>query len=99
MIVPTAISVRASSSSVAKRRLAVGARSHCHDSVPGTSEMLPKSCIQIFKSLRPFGFVGCDNQGAQFPDFVFSTKNRHTARIPCCTLAHHRAVFLARKCH
>jgi hypothetical protein len=52
---------RASSSSVAKRRLTVGARSYCHDSVPGTSEMLPKRCIQIFKSLRPFGFVGCDD--------------------------------------
>jgi hypothetical protein len=53
--------------------LAVGARP-LHDPVPGTFEMLLKSYIQLFKSLRPFGFVSRDNQGAQFSDFVFSTE-------------------------
>jgi hypothetical protein len=42
--------------------------------VPSAFEMLAKSCIQLYKSLRPFGFVSRNNQGAQFSDFVFGTE-------------------------
>jgi len=59
---------------VSQEGLAVGVCGHCHGLTPGTFEMILKSFIQLFKFLRPFGFVSRDYQGAQFSDFVFRTR-------------------------